>query len=360
MRIGLVIYGTLDTISGGFLYDRKLVDFLRQQGDTVEIVSLPWESYGRCFRHNFSNTIYDQLRGLDVDILLQDELNHPSLFRLNKKLRPQVGYPIISIVHHLRSSELSESLSQWFYKQIERAYLQTLDGCIYNSHTTCKEVEALADPAQYIVAYPGGDRFGLQFHEMQIRQRAQESGPLRLLFVGNLIPRKGLHILIDALTKVSKADWRLTVVGDPAVHTDYTASIHNLIQQSQLENHITLLGKVPDDQLLLQFQHHHVLTMPSSYEGFGIAYLEGMAFGLPTIAMRSGALPELVTHNENGFLIDMQHDAIYPELAGYIQTLAQNRNLLTRMSLSAWEHYQQHPDWDDSMANIRHFLTQLI
>ena len=45
MRIGLIIYGSLDTVSGGYLYDRKLVEFLRGEGDTVEIISLPWRHY---------------------------------------------------------------------------------------------------------------------------------------------------------------------------------------------------------------------------------------------------------------------------------------------------------------------------
>ena len=47
MRLGLLIYGSLDNISGGFLYDRRLVQHLRRGGDRVEIISLPWRGYGR-------------------------------------------------------------------------------------------------------------------------------------------------------------------------------------------------------------------------------------------------------------------------------------------------------------------------
>ncbi len=52
MRIGLVIYGSQDYTSGGFLYDRMLVAALRRAGDDVQIISLPWEDYGRCVAHN--------------------------------------------------------------------------------------------------------------------------------------------------------------------------------------------------------------------------------------------------------------------------------------------------------------------
>ena len=47
MNIGVLIYGSLDTISGGYLYDRKLVEYLQRQGDVVEIISLPWRNYAR-------------------------------------------------------------------------------------------------------------------------------------------------------------------------------------------------------------------------------------------------------------------------------------------------------------------------
>ena len=53
MRIGLVIYGSLDTLSGGYLYDRKLVEYLRAQGDTVEVISLPWRNYAAHLTDNF-------------------------------------------------------------------------------------------------------------------------------------------------------------------------------------------------------------------------------------------------------------------------------------------------------------------
>ncbi|MCP5097880.1 MAG: glycosyltransferase family 1 protein, partial [Chloroflexi bacterium] len=59
MHVGFVIYGSLDTVSGGYLYDRKLVAYLQQQGVTVDLISMPWSSYGRHLLHNLS-TAYTQ------------------------------------------------------------------------------------------------------------------------------------------------------------------------------------------------------------------------------------------------------------------------------------------------------------
>ena len=101
MKIGLVIYGSIDTLSGGYMYDRMLVEHLRAQGDTVEIISLPWRNYAAHLTDNFTFKLPPNL-----DILIQDELNHPSLIGANREKHP---YPVISLVHHLRCSELSLS-----------------------------------------------------------------------------------------------------------------------------------------------------------------------------------------------------------------------------------------------------------
>ena len=98
MKIGLVICGNLDVISGGYLYDRMLCRYLQESGEWVEVFSLPRQKYVLNLKDNLSKSFYQKLHCSKLDILLQDELNHPSLFLLNqrlkkslsKKLRPEV------------------------------------------------------------------------------------------------------------------------------------------------------------------------------------------------------------------------------------------------------------------------------
>jgi glycosyltransferase involved in cell wall biosynthesis len=101
---------------------------------------------------------------------------------------------------------------------VERRYLCSVDGFIFNSHTTRREVEQLVGERPHVVAHPGGDRFEEPAAVFTSRPPRPE-GPLRLLFAGNLIPRKGLHVLLDALAQLPGVAWRLDVVGraaDPA------------------------------------------------------------------------------------------------------------------------------------------------
>lgn len=136
MRIGLVIYGSLETVTGGFIYDRNLVEHLRSRGDQVEIFSLPWRNYARHVLDNFNSRLIASLVQAPVDILVQDELNHPSLFLLNAKLKRQANFPIVSIVHHLRCHESRPRWQNSWYAKVESQYLSQVDGYVFVSQTT--------------------------------------------------------------------------------------------------------------------------------------------------------------------------------------------------------------------------------
>jgi glycosyltransferase involved in cell wall biosynthesis len=358
MRAGLVIYGSLDTLSGGYLYDRKLVEFLRCAGDRVEIVSRPWRDYSHHLSDNFSSGLRRQLQNLQVDVLLQDELNHPSLFRINRRMRGRIAFPILSIVHHLRSSEEHPAWLLPLYRRVEREYLRSVDGFIYNSQTTRKAVEDLAGgghPA--VVAQPAGDRLDPRIEDAEIAARARQPGPLKILFLGNLIPRKGLHNLLEALSMLPKEHWRLTAAGSLAMDPAYTRKMHNLVRASGLADRVTFSGPLEEEALIDVLREHQVMAVPSSYEGFGIAYLEGMGSGLPAVATTAGGAAEIITDGQDGFLVPPGDPQALAECLG---KLAQDRGRLQRMSLAARARYLAHPTWEQTGARIRQFLVDTL
>ncbi len=351
MRVGLVIYGSLATVSGGYLYDRQLVDYLERQGDQVTIIALPWRSYGRHLLDNLSADLPRRMNG-GYDVVLQDELNHPSLVWANGRLRRGPHPPIVAIVHHLRVSEERPAWQNWFCRHVERRYLRTADAFIFNSQTTRREVEALTGRAiPHIVAYPGGDRLGPP-DNLLIDARANQS-PFRLLFVGNVIPRKGLHDLVAALARVA-GDWVLTVVGSVAVDAAYVQRVRESVARLGLGERLIWRGGLADDDLAAEMAAAHVLAVPSAYEGFGIVYLEGMGFGLPALATTAGAAAEIVTDGGNGYLVP-PGDVV--ALAARIQSILDDRALLARLSAAALAGYAHRPTWAETTAAMRQFLV---
>jgi glycosyltransferase involved in cell wall biosynthesis len=357
VHIGLIIYGSLDTLTGGYLYDRMLVEQLRHQGDEVELISLPWRSYPRHLSDNLRWALWRRLRQAGFDALLQDELNHPSLVWLNRRLRKSVPYPIITIVHLLRSSEPRPAWSNRLYAWVERRYLRGVDGCIYNSRTTRAAVEGLlglVPPG--VVAYPGRDHLPSGLTPDQIGARARQPGPLHILFVGNLTPLKGLHTLLQAVAHLPKDDWRLTVAGSLTMAADYVDTVRRQVARDGLGRQVTLLGAVPNAVVATHLAQSHVLAVPSFYEAFGIVYLEAMSFGLPIIASTAGGAHELVTHAQEGFLVPAgDADA----LAHHLRTLSRDRESLCRLGQAASRRVRSHPTWAESGGCIRDFIQTL-
>lgn len=359
MRLGLVIYGSLDTLSGGYLYDRKLVEYLRGQGDMVEIVALPWRNYARHLGDNFSLLLTRLLTTRRYAVLLQDELNHPSLFYLNHRLRGQVRYPIVSIVHHLRSSEARPAWQNGLYRQVERRYLESVDGFIFNSETTRQAVYAVGrglTDRPYVVAYPAGDRFPATLTDADIWARAGQPGPLRLVFVGNWIPRKGLLTLLEAVARLPDGTCTLAVVGSSEADPDYARRVRQLVTRLNLAGRVELCGRLSDTALATILRAAHVLAVPSTYEGFGIVYLEGMAFGLPALATNLGAAAEVIDDGMTGLIVPPFDAAA---LAAAIQRLAADRGRLAQLGQAARRRYDARSTWEATTAQIRAFLERI-
>jgi glycosyltransferase involved in cell wall biosynthesis len=352
MKLGLLIYGSLETLSGGYLYDRKLVEFLQTQGDRVEITSLPWRNYAA----HLSDNLHFRLPR-DLDLLVQDELNHPSLLSANRRPHP---YPVISLVHHLRSSEQRPSWQNWFYQLIEKRYLMSVDGFIFNSKATKGAVNNLLESSKpNVVAYPPTDRFGQGLQAAEIIARAREPGPLRILFLGNVIRRKGLHMLLEAVNVRQNGilSYTLDVVGSLTADPAYASRMQEKVTVDGLRSTVHFCGALDKDELIKKLKSAHVLVVPSSYEGFGIVYLEGMGFGLPAIGTTAGGASEIISDGEDGYLIPPDHVTV---LAERLAALAHDRDVLVRLSINALERYRQQPTWEQTALQIRDFLHSMI
>ncbi len=352
MRVGLVVHGSLATTTGGFLYDRRLVEHLRAAGDAVEVIALPRRSYARGLLDNLDAGLRRRLSAASVDVLLQDELCHPSLFRLNRRLG--AGTPVVAVVHHLRSSEPHGAPWRWLYRRVERRYLRTVDGVVATNRAARTAAERLGADAPGVVAHPGTGRFDPDVRPADVDARAREPGPLRVLFVGTLVPRKGAHALVRGLSRLPDGAWRLTVVGDRTAAPAYVARLERTVDRLGLRDAVELTGAVPEARLEAELREGHVLAVPSEYEGFGMAYLEGMGFGLVPLATAAGGASELVTDGESGLLVPPADAAAVARRLG---PLLEDRDRLARLGRAARRRYEAHPTWDESMATAREFVA---
>jgi glycosyltransferase involved in cell wall biosynthesis len=352
--VGFLISGCLDTLTGGYIYDRRLVDYLRQKGHQVDVLPLPCRSYLDRLLYSPQSLFSRQLDHLSADVLLEDELDHAALILLNQRLKRQAKFPIISIVHNLHCCEIRAKWQNQLFQSVEKNYLNSVDGFIFNSHTTLQTVENLIGMSKYsVVANPCGDRLPGRITELEIKERAGKRGSLRILFLGNLFRNKGLHVLLDAMGMLPYNTCFLTVAGDLTVDRPYVKSIKNQVGRLNLHNNVSFTGPLNGDDLVQKLKESHILAVPSFYEGYGMAYLEGMGFGLPSIATTSGAAGEIITDGRDGFLIS-PGDSV--TLSQYLRMLSQERDRLLTMSLNAFRRFNSHPTWQITCEKILNFL----
>lgn len=358
MRMCLIIYGSLDTLTGGFLYDKFLVKHLRQKGHEIHVLSLPWRRYGQHLLDNFSSKLRSELILKNYDLILQDELNHPSLFWVNHKLRNTGGTLLVSIVHQVLSSQPHPYLLKKLFKTVEKIYFASIDAFIFNSKTTRSKVERLINfTGPSIVANPGGDRLGHLQAAERLKARAGQAGPLEMVFVGNITPIKGLVPLIEILATLPPEIWRLTVVGSLSMDPGYVRKVKRLISAKGITLQVALAGPLDGSELINILSKSHLFVMPFSYEGFGIAYLEALAYGLPVLASTAGAVKEYIQPGQNGFLLAPDKPGL---LHKHIHDLYRDRDELVRMSTAALETFHSRPDWKKTVESIHEFLRKLV
>jgi glycosyltransferase involved in cell wall biosynthesis len=300
MRILLVVYGSLEQLSGGYLYDRRVVSYLRKRGVTVEVLGLAARPYLLCALQAFHPALRRLFGGSDYDAVVVDELAHPSLFlpagARARRVRAGVlsGHPrLVTLVHHLRCRENRGPLARALARVMERRLLDASDAVIANSRATAATVrELLGRPARIAVCPPGCDELALEPRPPEPAS-GRTGQPLRLLCTGNLIPRKGQDLLLRALAELSSLRWGLRLVGRP-VDRRYVRRLQAMVRDAGLEGRVTFTGALASEALAEEYRRAHIFAFPSRYEGFGIALAEALRAGLPFVAFAGGAVSEVV------------------------------------------------------------------
>jgi glycosyltransferase involved in cell wall biosynthesis len=154
---------------------------------------------------------------------------------------------------------------------------------------------------------------------------AKSDDKVRLIFVGRLSPEKGIAGLFEALASTtSRADIHLTLVGDGPLRAD----LEEMVTRLELSAQVTFLGRLPEQQTLVEIANKDVLVLPSFMEGLPIVLMEALALGLPVIASRVAGIPDLVRDGETGLLFDPSN---WTSLADAIDRLARDPALRRRL-----------------------------
>jgi glycosyltransferase involved in cell wall biosynthesis len=195
------------------------------------------------------------------------------------------------------------------------------------------------------VVHPGTDR-------VSIRPR-ERKGPAKLLAVGSLIPRKGYDVLVAALAQLTHLSWRLVVAGDCGRSPQTFQQVRADIARFGLADRITLLGTVGADELTPLYESADLFVLPSRFEGYGMAYTEAIAHGVPVVGTTAGAIPETVPAGA-GVLVSPDN---VEALAAALQQLIADAD--ARERLAAGARAATFPSWREQAASFARVLDNL-
>ena len=287
MKLALIVPGPIDQLTGGYIFARHIVENLRVRGDDIAVSELAGRFPGADATARAAAT--QALAALpDGAVAVIDGLG---LLGFGDCLAAEAQrLKLIGFIHHALADETGLTADETaFFEAGERRLLPLLRGAVCPSrHTADALIRYGVAETRIAVTPPGTTK------PVSARERDNSHAPLRLLSVAAITPRKGHHLLIKALAGIDRAAWRLDCVGSLTRDPACAAALRDAIARHGLETNVRLLGEHRPEQLPRAYEDADLFVLPSYLEGYGMAFAEALAYGLPIVATTAGAIPHTV------------------------------------------------------------------
>jgi len=347
--LAFLVPGPLDQLTGGYLFDRRIVDGLRAGGRKVNVVELAgsFPDADGTARAAVASTLAglpDNAAAVIDGLALLGAAD--CLAAAAKRLR------IIGFIHHTLASETGLSAAESArLSGLEGGLLRLLRGAICPSEETAAALSAYGVARARIAVVPPGTA-----KPAAARPASREEGPARLLTVASVTPRKGHLVLVDALAQLTSLDWRLRCIGSLTRDPATAAALRQAIAGHALADRVTLVGERQPEELAAEYQAADCFVLPSFHEGYGMAFAEALSHGLPVVAARAGAVPRTVP--ESAGLLVPPGDAA--ALAAALLRVITEPDLRRRLAAGARAAGALLPDWDQSVRGWAAAFERLV
>ncbi len=336
-RIAFAVPGDLSSPTGGFTYDRRIIGELRRLGSGVDVIDL-----GEGFPRPNAETRAAALAKLAAvprgSAIVVDGL---ALGVLPEIAALRGRNPLIGLVHHplaLETGLAPDEIER--FRARERAALASMQAIIVTSPAIARVLVADygVSPDVLSVAPPGSERVRCA--------HGGGGGMVALLSVGIIVPRKGYDLLVAALATLGDLPWRLTIVGDRRRDAQASARLDADVLRHGLAARIAIEGMVSAERLAELYSAADVFVLASRYEGYGMAFAQAIAYGVPVIGTTAGAIPETVPAGA-GLLVPPDD---VPALAAALRLLISDAGERARLARNARAAANLLPTWAAAAA----------
>jgi len=337
----LVVPGPLDQRTGGYLYDARIVAELADAGAPVTVHSIPGrfpdaDEVGRA-------ALDELLAGLDDgEPVVIDGLAAGGLPDVIAAHAPRLA--IVALVHHPLADETGQSPEQVerFFAS-ERETLRHVRGVIVTSPFTARRLADFGVLGNRVrVVEPGTD-------PAPLADGPGAADPPRLVCVASLSPRKGHDLLVEALDRLRDLEWTCVCAGSTTRDAVYADQVLADVERRALGDRIEFVGELETAQLEDVYRTASLFVLPSYYEGYGMAYAEALARGIPVVGTTGGAIPDTVPTFASVLVPPGDVDALTGALEGLL-IAPDRRDVLAE---GARMHRQSLPGWPEQADRFR-------
>lgn len=360
--LAFLVPGDLQSATGGYGYDRRIIRGLEQLGWRVAVESLdgsfplPTDAALEHAEAVFSRLPEDALvivDGLALGAMPEVAARHAR------------GVRLIALVHHPLAAEtgLARETARRL-EHSERASLRSPRHVVVTSEATARALAAYDVGRDRItVVVPGTDEAPLA--------AGNDTGVPHLLCVASLTPRKGYDLLVESLAALASLPWKLTCVGSLTRSPETVAALQKQSEQAGLGDRVAFAGELTGRDLEAVFQAADLFVLATRYEGYGMVVAEALAHGLPVISTSTGAIPELVggdagpsvpaddaaAFREAGLLVPPCDGPAFREALGRV---LRDPTLFASLRQGAQQARDRLPRWPQSCERLSHLLEQMV
>jgi glycosyltransferase involved in cell wall biosynthesis len=346
-RATFVIPGSLQTRTGGYEYDRRVIDGLRAAGWTIDIRELG---------NGFPCPTADELAeadGLlasipDGALVVVDGLAFGAMPLEIERHAERLS--LVAIVHALLATEVGIDAGTASARDAaERRALRAAERVIPVGDCLVERLAAHGVARDRIdVVPPGTDAAPLA-------RGSGATGQLHLVTVATLNPGKGHDILFRALASLGDRSWRLTCAGSMTRHVPTAARLRSLLTSLRLGDRVTLAGELDARAIADLYDSADLFVLPTLSETYPLSVLEALARGLPVVSTTTGAIPDLVCAATGAAGVLVPPDDV-DALAAALSRVLADRALRAHLSEGARRVRAQLPGWN---AAARHMAAAL-